>query len=396
VAIFAETDVQSAFAGILPFLSSNDAKQLRGRLAARAPNDRFAAEWEVILMDAIRHCGRIEIQNSLRSATAESSPDVLLRSSKFDQSDALAPCYIEISAISDGGYEADNPQRYFLDAFRRLVTRLRLPMHHFYLDIGGVMRDKTQEKRTADVGSKLPTSKSVDWAQWFRGNRFNDRKMQLGLPPRSQIDRFLNTVVANELEPVLRKPGRPRHIPIRRNGISVDINYNPRRSSFSCGYPSYTTAYSLEYNPVANRLKKKRKQVSQASATRGIILCDSGCDLLADRGYPGPDGFRLRDIISDVLSRRPEISFVVTYSVNQKINGWGHYEGLQLAVSAFYNPQKATFPIQNSLLDAFVRKISDQMPVPEQTPTNARHAITRSRLLSANTLDTPKKGIITC
>ncbi len=383
MAIFAEIDVQSAFAGILPLISSNDAKQLLGRLAAKASNDRFAAEWEVILMNAMQSCGDIVIGNPVNGQENNPrGPDVFLRSTRVNQLKSIVPCVIEISAISDDGYETSNPQRYFIEAFRRLVTRLHLPMHRFRLDIRGGVRDGTREKPPGVITPQRSTPNSVDWDRWFRGNRFNNRKMQLALPPKGEIDGFINSVVANELKSVIQDPLQFHHISIDRDGISVEINFNPGRQNFSCGYPSYTTPYSLEYNPVANRLKKKRKQVSQAAAKRGIILCDIGCDLLADRGYPGPDGFRLGDIIKDVLSRRPEISFVITYAINQTLNGWGHYKGLQLAVSAFYNPEKASFPADAPALDGFVRKISDQLPVPEQTPANARHALMRSRVLS--------------
>jgi hypothetical protein len=40
----------------------------------------------------------------------------------------LPPCYIEISAVSDDGYEDENLQKLFIEAFRRLLKRLRLPI----------------------------------------------------------------------------------------------------------------------------------------------------------------------------------------------------------------------------------------------------------------------------
>jgi hypothetical protein len=40
----------------------------------------------------------------------------------------LAPCYIEISAVSDDGYEDENPQKFFIEAFPRLLKRLRFPI----------------------------------------------------------------------------------------------------------------------------------------------------------------------------------------------------------------------------------------------------------------------------
>lgn len=54
----------------------------------------------------------------------------------------------------------------------------------------------------------------------------------------------------------------------------------------------------------------------------GVIFCDRGCDLLSDPSYPRPDAFQLRDIVGDVLARRSEICFVVTYAIHLTLDGW--------------------------------------------------------------------------
>jgi hypothetical protein len=61
--------------------------------------------------------------------------------------------------------------------------------------------------------------------------------------------------------------------------------------------------------------------------------------------------------------------------VQQKLNGWGRYQGLQLSVEAFYNPEKAAFPIGQSEFDKLVRKLMDQLPEPINMPKNAVHRI---------------------
>jgi len=107
-----------------------------------------------------------------------------------------------------------------------------------------------------------------------------------------------------------------------------------------------------------------------------VQVCSSKSALLVlSRSYPGPDGFGLQDIVSNVLARREEISFVVTYAVQQNVNSWGHYDGLQLSVAAFHNPQKAAYPVGQVELDTLVRQVTDHLPVPIQTPKNAAHAI---------------------
>lgn len=174
-----------------------------------------------------------------------------------------------------------------------------------------------------------------------------------------------------------RDSSRPHTVAVDENGALVEIQYNPLGRGFSYSFPSYTIAYSLAYNSIANRLNAKADQVARGSGIRGVILCDRGCDLLADRGYPGPDAFRLRDIITDVLARRSEISFVVTYSILQTLDGWWRYAGLQLYVSAFFNPEKASFPMRDKELDALVRTISDELPTPVEASKNAALALQR-------------------
>jgi hypothetical protein len=378
VAIFSATDVQTAFNGVLPLLSESGAKQMLGRLESRTAKDVLSAEWEVILINALRSCGTVEIEPSLESGGGESHPDVLLRSDTDGSLAMLPPCYIEISAVSDDGYEDENPQRLFIEAFRRLLKRLRLPIERFRIDIRGAIQDKTDQKRKAtELNDGTRRKEPIDWAKWFRGSTCNDRKMRLGLPPKSKIEPLVRGKIAHALRVVSDDPSRAHSIPIDDNGILIDIRYHPQGTGFSYGFPSYTTAYSLEYNAVANRLNAKADQLAKASGVRGVILCDRGCDLLVDRGYPGPDGFRLRDVITNVLARRDEISFVVTYAIHQKVNGWGRYEGLELSVGAFYNPQKAAVPLGEAELDTLVRRISDNLPAPIEAPKNASYAFGR-------------------
>lgn len=376
VGIFSETDIQTSFNGIAPLLTDAGTKQLLGRLKSRDPKDALSAEWEVVMMNALRSCGDVEIEPSLRSANGESRPDVLLRPFTGRPSPLTTPCYLEITAISDEGYEDENPQRLFIEAFRRLLQRMRLPAERFRLAIRGSVEDETVKKRQADEAT-IQGQGPIDWNEWFRGSRYNDRKMRLSLPAKSAIEPLLRGKITAVLRAVSRDSSRPHTVAVDENGVLVEIQYNPLGRGFSYSFPSYTLAYSLAYNSIANRLNAKADQLARGPGIRGIILCDRGCDLLADRGYPGPDAFRLRDIVTDVLARRAEISFVVTYAIRQTLDGWSRYAGLQLYVSAFFNPEKASFPMREKGLDALVRTISDQLPTPVEAPKNAALALQR-------------------
>jgi hypothetical protein len=374
VAIFSENDVQSAFHTIAPLLSANSTKQISNRLKSRRAKDALSAEWEIVMLNALRECGKVEIEPLLQSSTREFHPDVLLDPFPDDLF-VLPHCYIEITSLSDAGFEADNPRQFFIEGFKRQVKRLSLPIHCFDVEIAGAIQDKTEADRRSKkptVGSEQPP---VNWGEWFRGRAFNDRKMRLSLPAKAAIESFVRGRLTTELQAVARESSRPHAITIADSGVQIGIDYNPRRSHFSYCWPSYTTAYSLTYNPVARRLNKKRPQISKCSAPRGVILCDAGCDILSDRGYVGPEGFRLREIVTNVLARRHEISFVLTFSVQQNVNGLGRQECVQLAVQAFCNPEKASFPIGETELDSLGRKVADHLPEPIDTPNNALHGI---------------------
>jgi hypothetical protein len=378
VAIFAETDIQASLNGIRPLLSEAASKQLHGRLKSRNAKDALSAEWEIVLINALRSCGNVEIEPLLRSPSGESRPDVLLRPATGCTSALSRPCYVEISAVSDDGYEDENPQKLFIAAFRWLLKRMRLPAECFRVEISGSVQDETLEKRKADerIGRATRDGR-IDWEAWLRGSRLNDRKMRLALPAKSGINSLLCKKFVPVLRAVSREPARRHTASICDDGVLVDLLYDPLGRGFSYSFPSYTTAYSLAYNPIANRLNAKADQLARGSGLRGVILCDRGCDLLVDRVYPGPDAFRLRDVVTNVLARRSEISFVITYAIHQVVNGWGRYAGLQLSVSAFYNPEKASCAIRENEFDGLVRAISDHLPVPVEAPKNAALALPR-------------------
>lgn len=175
VAIFSEIDIQASFNGIAPLLTEPGSKQLLGRLKSRDPKDALSAEWEVVLINALRSCGDVEIEPPLHSASGESRPDVLLRPIAGRPSPVATPCYIEITAVSDDGYEQENPQELFIAAFRRLLKRMRLPSERFRLEIRGSVEDETLKKQQAEARTAGTSRRGpIDWEQWFRGSRYND------------------------------------------------------------------------------------------------------------------------------------------------------------------------------------------------------------------------------
>src|SRR4051794_10278047 len=109
MAIFSSSDVSVAFDAIVPLIPEVEAKQLLGRLSSTTPKTIFSAEWETLVINALRSCGAVEIEPSLRSHSGRvRRPDVVLRPAVNGPLALLSPCYIEISAISDDGYEQAN------------------------------------------------------------------------------------------------------------------------------------------------------------------------------------------------------------------------------------------------------------------------------------------------
>ena len=217
--IFAELDVAAAFNGVAPLLTENGAKQLSGRLRSRTTKDALAAEWEVIMMNALRDCGTVEIEPLLRSNCGKSRPDVLLHPHGNGVLAQLPPCYIEISAVSDDGYEAENPRQLFIETFKRLLKRRQLRPENFRVEIRGAVRDKTAQKRSAEAAIAAAPKGPTDWNEWFRGSTCNDKKMRLALPPKSKIEQFVQGRIGQELEAISTEPSRPHKIKITDDGV---------------------------------------------------------------------------------------------------------------------------------------------------------------------------------
>lgn len=75
MAIFSRREIQAALNGLADFLQQDHLKGLVGRLNGNAA-DSLYIEWEVMLLSAFSHCGRIEYEKDFGG---ERRPDLFFQ-----------------------------------------------------------------------------------------------------------------------------------------------------------------------------------------------------------------------------------------------------------------------------------------------------------------------------
>jgi len=381
VAIFSGDNVQRAIDGCTTIAG---AAYLQDRLPALLSSDStqsLPAEWEFVLIDAFGRCGEIQwlAGDSLKEEPAEggapprvkTNPDFLFSPRAGTRLATLLPdqTLIEITAVSDAGYEDANPRHLFYRAFNKLLRDHRMAAKLFGVDIKGTL--------------VRPPPRPGPWtvSSFLRPN-LNHGKMRLLLPPKGKIEEFVRKYLGPWVKQIQAAPNNLAALQIREDAygqlVHIEARYNPQGEYFSPGgFAGYTETYSITHNPVANRLKRKVEQIRHSGfdGRAGVILCDSDCDLLADRGGYSPMAFNLNRVIKNFLNKRDghRISFIVTLSSQETIS-WGRIEPLRVIVQAFFNPN-ARHPINGENLNTLIRTVCDQLPAPVNTAVNAVNLI---------------------
>jgi hypothetical protein len=130
---------------------------------------------------------------------------------------------------------------------------------------------------------------------------------------------------------------------------------------------SYDVPYSLQHNPIYNRLRKKATQLRDSgyAGRKGIILCDGGCAALNRNSRPGLE-YSAKDIISDFLRQNTSIAFVHTLVIER--DGTLRLGPEHLSIVGRTYLGKAGLPdgVRAALLN-----LPRMLPRPETTPVNA-------------------------
>lgn len=380
--IFQGEEVQRRLEEISRLFSPTHTKQCFGRLTTRDARHVLGAEWEVVVFSALSRGGQIrEVGTSAPTGGPASQPDCLFYPNPVLFADSLEfdlpkVFLIEVTAISDRDAEKHNPWRAFHAAFHRLLRRRKLPLQRFSLDFKGAI-----QKKPSKTQPKQPFNASA----WLRPNR-NHGHMQLALPRSGEIDAFAKTHLLAWIEQIALQPDRPNNLDFDQDGVRFVANYDPSRPVYRIfspgGYPSYTATYSIDENPFARRLHDKANQLSRSAhrdLSAGVILCDGGCDLLADQGsgYGGPLSVNLDDVVANCFNHPDfgRISFALALSPIAGVDAWGRVEAPRIRGRLFVNP-KATHPVSGKVVANIARQaLCANLPQPVNTAPNACHLV---------------------
>jgi hypothetical protein len=381
VAIFSGDDVQRAIDGCSTVAGAAYLRDRFPALLSSDPRQSLPAEWEFMLIDAFSRCCNIqwlagdsleeEPTEGTAAAQAKTNPDFLFSPGADTQLAALLPdqALIEVTAVSDAGYEDANPRQLFYNAFKRLLRDHRMAAKLFGVDIKGTL--------------VRPPPRPGPWtvSSFLRPN-LNHGKMRLLLPPKGKIEEFVRQYLGPWIKQIQNAPNNSATLQIREDvygqAVHIEARYNPQGEYFSPGgFAGYTETYSIIHNPVANRLKRKVEQIrhSGVDGMAGVLLCDADCDLLANRGGYSPMRFDLNQVVTNFLNKHDgqRISFVITLSPQETMN-WASIDPPRIKVQAFFNPN-ARHPINGETLNALIHTVCDKLPAPANTATNAVHLI---------------------
>ncbi len=287
----------------------------------------IATEWELVVLNAFSKLGKVDYEKKFGG---KSEIDVFFQLDKVPKS-----CFIaDITAVTDQGYEQNNPIEEFKKEFYKKIRKSGLQPNSFSLNVEA---EKVGGYEKQKVRLKLP--------------RDNKEKQEVN----GQVQLFLSYIKNNKLSACKSK--------ISTKHCELLLTYNPKQSFASSRYLSYKVAYNLKTNPIINTLKAKKKQLNNTgfSGSKGIIICDGDCYSLRDT-----KGTSQR-IIKDFLRQNTSVSFIITIVVKRH-HATGKLGKPFLDIAIYFNP-KAKYPLSGELKE-ILHQLPEQFPDPVSDVTN--------------------------
>lgn len=291
-------------------------------------------EWEVVLIHAFSRLGMVAYERPLSNGT---KPDLTVTSPAWS-------FVAEIVTVSDAGFHDQNP---YEDSHRFVIEQAR---RHGLTGAG------------LDIG--------VDGTH--EGTDYYHRRMRLALPRTDDERAAFALALDTFLEEIAANPRRLHSLRFINGRVRLTIGYTPGRRSISGNYPSYTTAYGIENSPIYRALEDKARQLREADASmpRGIIVCDGDCASLGDlRG--SPNGFGLRQIVSNFLGRHAHVDFVLCLAVKRRWSSLlNPLPTLHVVEPTLFVPERAKSRV-TALVAIALQSVVQHLPRVSETPRNA-------------------------
>lgn len=296
-------------------------------------NDEFSldAEWEVVLLNAFSKVGGVRHEPKF---PGPKKPDIHFISVSDPHQEFIA----DIATISDRGLEKQNPIQHLYQQMIDIIKKLGLRANSFSMRAEGNSGEIFREG--AKPRLKIPTQ------------------------PKFEKDVF-NEKFYGFLDEISKSPNEQRGIRIKNSDTDIAITYNPAQRFAGLSHLSFKQITSLIQNTVYNRLEEKVGKLTGAEykAPLAVILCDGGCSYLGDRHHPTTYG--IDDVIRYFLNQYPEISFVLTFFVEQHF-GHGAYRKV---IPKLYKGK--SFPSIGANIVNCIGKLVEVLPIAERNAVNA-------------------------
>jgi hypothetical protein len=291
----------------------------------------IAAEWEVAVLYGLAQLGTVEHEPP--GATA-SRLDVMFSNDR-------AAFVGEVVTVTDFGIDDENPLRDFQAAIARAARKYGLTLAGFAIIVGERHREATPNLK-----------------------RF------LALPPRADIQAFIKTHVEPFLRAIKRDPILPQESVTRTENVDVTIRYTPGRQGLEASYPSVSTPYSLENNPLFNDLKHKADQFkkAQASGTTVIFACDGGAGSIHRRLGGSATSYQPRDIIARFFQNH-SVTCVCLLTIERPLVGIADQGPPRLHLDIFRNERLTS--TDDAALAEILQQLPGLIPAPRDDVMNA-------------------------
>lgn len=335
MAIFTRRDIQGAINHIADRLTQTQVEKLVKRLNGTTM-DSLAAEWEVAVLSAFAKCGCVTYEKSFGGKCC---PDMFFQHGGPGALEFVA----DIRAVSDVDAHRRNPYDGFCEAIRRFLQKRGHNSAGLHIEVGHT-----------------------------REGEYGRRKLRLTLPPRQELDHFVETELRQFLSGIALNQDRNDLLHYDKQGVRFSIRYNGSEKRFSGGgYASYTTPSSTR-NPLTNALIEKGAQLAKSGyqGARGIIICDNGCDALKERSrFDGVYG--CQEIVEGYIEQHSYILWVLLLRIDEKHTVLSRETIISIKPTLFWNPAKDKVLFPDTM--AAIEHIVKQLARPEATPANAIH-----------------------
>lgn len=340
MAIFSRRNVQR-------MLDENDSfipkKVLQDQVNKLNKNDfqSLDTEWEIAVLNALSKVGTVEHEKNFGGTT---NPDIFFTTT--DGHSFIA----DVRSVSDEGFEDQNPVEYFQIELQQKITKAGITGGGFHLTI-----ERMPMESIDDATNVALPNRGQFHAEVFTG----------------EFKKFLNEIKNNS--------AAVHTFSVDTEKTKITLRFEPGSQFFTMNLPVYTKARKANNNPVFNALKAKHTQLSKSgyTGTRGIILCDGGCDMF-EIGFKSPwqPEFNAEDVVERYLAQNKSIDFVLLIRSQWTKKSSVFDPGPARHIGVTINPNHSYPNLPESIKKA-VFDLMAQFPEPSNTSAGARKTIRR-------------------